>query len=197
MTLPLTPSVETILRSSIETLKTAIVPELTSEWGRYSGHLLSAALEYAITQLREDRQARHRSELAEALEALRPAIANSGDEELAAALDEPSPFEAASRLLVAGQRSPGLPADEVRAGLRPLLLRQLDEEFAAGLPLLMAFAPHEVHDHADRPVVLGTPDERALVLQLEKLLLHVGIERVDVDFLVVLDRHCGLSCADR
>jgi hypothetical protein len=143
VTLPLTPSVETILRSSIETLKTAIVPELSSEWARYSGHLLSAALEYAITQLREDRQARHRSDLAEALEALRPAIASAGDPALSAALDASSPFEAASRLLVAGQRSPGTLADEVRAGLRPLLLRQLDEEFAAGLPLLVAFAQNQ------------------------------------------------------
>jgi hypothetical protein len=140
VTLPLTPSVETILRSCVETLKTAIVPELSSEWGRYSGHLLSASLEYAITELREDRKARHRSELAEALEALRPAIASSGDGEFAAALDEPSPFEAASRLLVAGQRSSGPLADQVRAGLHPLLLRQLDEEFAAALPLLVAFA---------------------------------------------------------
>jgi hypothetical protein len=139
VTLPLSPSVETILRSCIETLRSAIVPELTSEWGRYSGHLLGASLEYAITQLREDRQTRYRSELAEALETLRPSIASSGDGELAAALDEPSPFEAASRLLVAGQRSPGPIADELRAGLRPLLLRQLDEEFAAALPLLVAF----------------------------------------------------------
>ena len=143
MTLPLTPSVETILRSCIETLKTAIVPELTTEWGRYSGHLLSASLEYAMTQMQEDRETRHRGELSQALEALRPVIASSGDAELAAAVDEPSPFEAASRLLVAGQRSPGPLADEVRAGLRPLLLRQLDEEFAAGLPLLMAFAQNQ------------------------------------------------------
>jgi hypothetical protein len=127
----------------VETLKTAIVPELTSEWGRYSGHLLSASLEYAITQLREDRETRHRDELAEALEALRPAIASSGDRELSAALDESSPFEAASRLLVAGRRNPGPVADEVRAGLHPLLLRQLDEEFAAGLPLLVAFAQNQ------------------------------------------------------
>jgi hypothetical protein len=139
VTLPLTPSVETILRSCIETLESAIAPELESEWGRYSGQLLSASLEYAITQLREDREARHRSELAEALEALRSAIARSGNGELVAALDEPSPFEAASRLLVAGQRSPGPLTDEMRAGLRPLLLRQLDEEFAAALPLLLAF----------------------------------------------------------
>jgi len=139
VSLPISPSVETILRSCIETLKSAIVPELTSEWGRYSGHLLGASLEYAITKLREDHTARYRSELAEALEALRPAITSSGDDELMAALDEPSPFEAASRLLVAAQRSPGPLADELRAGLRPLLLRQLDEEFVASLPMLAAF----------------------------------------------------------
>jgi hypothetical protein len=139
VTLPLTPSVETILRRCIETLDSTIAPELTSEWGCYSGKLLSASLEYALTQMQEDRGTRHRSQLAEALEALRPAIANSGDGELSAALDEPSPFEAASRLLVAGQRSPGPLGDEVRAGLRPLLLLQLDEEFTAALPLLMAF----------------------------------------------------------
>ena len=140
MSLPVRPDPATILRSCIHTLDHVLLPEVESPWGRYSGDLLRAALEYAIGLLGEDRGVRHRSELAAALDALRPLIAETANPTLSAALDEPSPFEAASRLLVAGQQQPGPTSDRVREALRPLLLRQLDEEFAAAVPMLAAFA---------------------------------------------------------
>ena len=53
MALPVTPNVETILRSCVATLNAEIVPELTSDWGRYSGRLVAASLEYALKLLSE------------------------------------------------------------------------------------------------------------------------------------------------
>ena len=75
MALTVTPDVETILRSCVATLNEEIIPELTSDWGRYSGNLVAASLEYALTLLSEpEAPAQRRRELAEAIEALRPSI---------------------------------------------------------------------------------------------------------------------------
>ena len=140
MALTVTPNVETILRSCVATLNAEIVPELTSDWGRYSGKLVAASLEYALTLLSEpEAPAQRRRELAEAIEALRPSIEAAGHPEFTAALEAGSPYEVASKLLVAGQGDSSALAEELRAALHPLLQRQLEAQLAASSPLLRAF----------------------------------------------------------
>ena len=140
MTLPVTPNIETILRSCVATLNAEIVPELTSDWGRYSGNLVAASLEYALTLLSEpEAPAQRRRELAEAIEALRPSIEAAGRPEFTAALEAGSPYEVASKLLVAGQSASSTLAEELRAALHPLLQQQLEAQLAASSPLLRAF----------------------------------------------------------
>ena len=140
MALPVTPDVETILRSCVVTLNTEVVPELTSDWGRYSGKLVAASLEYALTLLSDpEAPAQRRRELAEAIEALRPSIEASRRPEFTAALEADSPYEVASKLLVAGQGDTSALAEELRAALHPLLEQQLEAQLAASFPLLGAF----------------------------------------------------------
>ncbi len=140
MALTVTPNVETILRSCIATLDAEIVPELTSDWGRYSGKLVAASLEYALTLLSEpEAPAQRRRELAEVIEALRPSIEAAERPEFTAALDAGSPYEVASKLLVAGQNDSSSLAEELRAALHPLLEQQLGAQLAASSPLLRAF----------------------------------------------------------
>lgn len=140
MTLPVAPNVETILRSCVATLNAEIVPELTSDWGRYSGKLVAASLEYALTLLSDpEAPARRRRELAEAIEALRPSIDAAARPEFTAALREESPYEVASKLLVAAQSDPSALAEELRSALHPLLEQQLEAQLAASSPLLGAF----------------------------------------------------------
>jgi hypothetical protein len=140
LTLPVTPNVETILRSCVETLNAEVVPELTSDWGRYSGKLVAASLEYALTLLSDpEAPERRRRELAEVIESLRPGIEAAGSSALKAALEADSPYEVASRLLVAGQGDSSALAEELRAALHPLLEQQLEAQMAASLPLLGAF----------------------------------------------------------
>ncbi len=140
MALTVTPNVETILRSCIATLDAEIVPELTSDWGRYSGKLVAASLEYALTLLSEpEAPAQRRRELAEAIEVLRPSIEAAGRPEFTAALEADSPYEVASKLLVAGQSDSSALAEELRAALHPLLEQQLEAQLAASFPLLGAF----------------------------------------------------------
>ena len=140
MALTVTPSIETILRSCVATLNSEIVPELTSDWGRYSGKLVAASLEYALTLLADpEAPARRRQELADAIEALRPSIEASGRPEFTAALEAGSPYEVATKLLVAGQGDSSALAEELRAALHPLLEQQLEAQMAASFPLLGAF----------------------------------------------------------
>jgi hypothetical protein len=149
MTLPIQPDIETVLESCAHTLREVLLPEIESEWGRYSGDLCVASLEYALGLLKGDRNAGRREELAAAIENLRPEITAADLEEPSieewnAALRAPSPFVAASALLVAAQNHPGPLADRVRAGLHPLLHAQLDAEMTAAMPLFAAFARNMV-----------------------------------------------------
>jgi len=140
LALTVTPNVETILRSCITTLDAEIVPELTSDWGRYSGKLVAASLEYALTLLSEpEAPAQRCRELAEAIETLRPSIEAAGRPEFTTALEAGSPYLVASKLLVAGQSDSSSLAEELRAVLHPLLEQQLGEQLAASSPLLRAF----------------------------------------------------------
>jgi len=140
VTLPVQPSVETILRACVATMRDVVLPELESEWGRFSGGLLMGSLEYAIGLLDGDRAAQHRAALSAAIEGLRPLVEASATGELGDAFDSSSPFEVATRLLVFGQGNPGPVGEQVRAALHPLLFGQLDDELTAAAPLLENFA---------------------------------------------------------
>ena len=140
MTLPVGPDVETILASCIETLRDVVVPNVEGEWPRYSADLLVGSLEYAQQMLHHDRDAERRAELATAIDRVREQVASAPERAWHEALEAPSPFEAASRLLVACQNHPGSVADGVREVLHPVLRGQLDTEFARTLGLFSAFA---------------------------------------------------------
>jgi hypothetical protein len=140
MTLPVAPDVETILDSCIETLKDAVVPHIEGEWPRYSAELLVGSLEYVKHLLGEDFNQSRRLELEHALEEVREFLAEESSSEWAEALAENSPFEAASRLLVASQNAGGEVAERVRATLHPVLHAQLDAEMGRSLGLFAAFA---------------------------------------------------------
>jgi hypothetical protein len=144
MTLPIQPDIETVLESCAYTLREVLLPEIKSEWGRYSGDLCVASLEYALGLLKGDRNAARREELAAAIERLRPDVAAAEHGAWSRALEAPSPFVAASALLVAAQNNPGPLADRVRAALHPLLHAQLDAEMAAAMPLFAAFVKNMV-----------------------------------------------------
>jgi hypothetical protein len=144
MTLPIQPDIETVLESCAHTLREVLLPEIESEWGRYSGDLCIASIEYARGLLKGDRNAGRRAELAAAIERLRPDVAAADRRKWHGALDAPSPFVAASALLVAAQNDPGPLADRVRAVLHPVLHAQLDAEMAAAMPLFAAFAKNMV-----------------------------------------------------
>lgn len=140
MTLPVSPDPDTILTSCIETLRDVVVPNVEGEWPRYSADLLIGSLEYVQQLLREDLDPNRRAELRAALDELAPLVEAAGGSAFAEALAELSPFEAASRMLVASQNEPGELADRVRATLHPVLHRQLDAEMARSMGLFSAFA---------------------------------------------------------
>jgi hypothetical protein len=139
MTLPVSPDAETILAACVETLRDVVVPNVEGEWPRYSADLLVGALEYVLQLLREDHDGLRREELATAIETVRGLVASEPEPQWSAALEAASPFEAASRLLVAGQNHPGPVADGVRGVLHPVLKSQLDAEFARSMGLFLAF----------------------------------------------------------
>lgn len=140
MTLPVTPDAETVLASCLETMRDVVLPEVESDWGRYSAELCVASIEYALGLLGEDRNETRRRALAEAVERVAPDVRASESPVWLAALEGSSPFVVASQLLVAGQDDPGPLAERVRAVLHPVLHAQLDAEMTAGLPLFAAFA---------------------------------------------------------
>jgi len=140
MTLPAGPDADTILESCIETLRDVVVPNVEGEWPRYSADLLVGSLEYAKQLLGEDQNAKRRAELAAAVDRVRELVAADAEPHWDEALAADSPFEAASRLLVAGQNHPGPVADGVREILHPVLNAQLDAEFARSIGLFGAFA---------------------------------------------------------
>jgi hypothetical protein len=140
MTLPVSPDVETVLQSCAETLRDVLLPEIESAWGRYSGELCVASLEYAIGLLQADRNAPRRAALSRAIAELRPVVEASGSAAMLGALAEESPYAAASGLLVASQNEEGEHSERIRAALHPVLHGQLDEEMSAAMPLFIAFA---------------------------------------------------------
>ncbi len=140
MTLPVSPDVETILDSCIESLRDVVVPSVEGEWPRYSAELVVGSLEYVKHLLKEDLNEQRRVELQQAVDGVRDLVAGESAPQWAEALAEASPFEAASKLLVACQDIGGDTADRVRAALHPVLRGQLDAEFGRTIGLFSAFA---------------------------------------------------------
>jgi hypothetical protein len=136
VSLPVQPEPATILRAAIRTLNDVVVPDLTGEWERVCGTMVADSLQYALDLLADDRAPARRQQLALAVESLRPVVVASGAEEALAALEQASPFEAASRLLIHAQGVPGPGSDAIRATLHPVLMQQLDVEFDAALGLV-------------------------------------------------------------
>ncbi|MCP3986532.1 MAG: hypothetical protein GY723_19285 [bacterium] len=144
MTLPVAPDVETILDSCIETLRDVVAPSVEGDWPRYNAELMVGSLEYVKHLLREDIDASRREELSRALDQVKEIVAADPAPEWAEALQEESPFEAASRLLVACQNSGGEVAERIRATLHPVLHAQIDAEMARTMGLFSAFARNMV-----------------------------------------------------
>jgi hypothetical protein len=117
-----------------------VLPEVESDWGRYSAELCVASIEYALGLLGRDRNEARRRDLAEGIEAVAAEVRASGSASWVAALEGSSPFAIAGKLLVEAQNDPGPLAERVRAALHPRLHAQLDAEMKAGLPLFAAFA---------------------------------------------------------
>ncbi len=140
MTLPVAPDVDTILDSCIETLRDVVAPNVEGEWPRYSAELMVGSLEYVKHLLSEDFNASRRKELGCAVDEVRGIVADDSAPQWAEALAEESPFEAASKLLVACQDLGGDVAERVRATLHPVLYAQLDAEFGRTIGLFGAFA---------------------------------------------------------
>lgn len=140
MSLPVHPDAENVLRSCAETLQKVVLPEVETDWGRYSASLCIASLEYAIGLLQGDRNTPNREELALAVEGLRSGLGDEAPSAMREALQADSPWEAASALLVASQNEGGELGEQVRAALHPVLYGQLDREMAAAMPLFIAFA---------------------------------------------------------
>ncbi len=144
MTLPVSPDVETILDSCIETLRDVVVPSVEGEWPRYSAELMVGSLEYAKELLRGHPNAARREEMARAVEEVRGIVAVDPAPAWSEALAEESPFQAASRLLVACQNDGSELSERVRAILHPVLRQQLDAEMARTIGLFSAFARNMV-----------------------------------------------------
>lgn len=140
MSLPVPPTAEIILKNSISTLRDVLLPATKDdEWARFNTGLLMGALEYALATLGEDRAAKHRMNLTNVLSDLGASIKVSGTTDIINMLDNPSPFEAASRLLVWAQNNPGDLAREIQKVLRSELYSQLEEELEASAPIMEAF----------------------------------------------------------
>ena len=92
-------------------------------------------------------------------------------------------------------RGIGEPVDvttiETRGSRRTALMRA---RWPDAVSQKLSRAPDVGHDHPDRPALLVRPDEGALVVGEEQLLLDVVVEAVDRDVLVVLAgrRSCSL-----
>ncbi len=140
MTLPIGPDADTILAACVETLRDVVLPNVEGEWPRYSADLMVGALEYTRSLLDTNPEQARRVELAATLASVAELVEASGEAHFIEALDETSPFEVASRLLVACQNHPGELASSIKAQLHPVLIGQLDAEMGRSFGMFLAFA---------------------------------------------------------
>lgn len=127
-----------ILRSVEVTIREQLLPALPADqaWARAAAVQLVGLVRYAQRRA-PDRTAERVDELAGVLASL------SGNELVAAAWDgdrsQRAVMTAASAALTAAVPRTDDAADEVRTVLRPVLVRQLDDELASTAPLVAAF----------------------------------------------------------
>jgi len=127
-----------ILRSVEHTVRQLLLPVIpeTEAWARAAAVQLVGLVRYAIQRGDDQTEARV-AEVADTLTAL------AGNELVTAAWNgdrsQRGVMQAASTVLVNAVGRDDDAADEVRAMLRPILLRQLDDELASTAPLVGAF----------------------------------------------------------
>jgi hypothetical protein len=127
-----------ILRSVEATLREVLLPALPAdaEWARAAGVQLVGLVRYAVDRS-ADRTAQRVAEIADVLTDLAGneivGALWSGDRGQRAVMAAAG----AARAAAVGRRD--VAADEVRAILRPLVVRQLDDELAETAPLVDAF----------------------------------------------------------
>ncbi len=127
-----------ILRSVEYTLRDVLLPALPdeAEWPRTATVQLIGLVRYALRR-GEDRTTARTDEVAEVLGRLRANdIVNASWDGTATQV---AVMDAAGRALAAAVGRDDAAAAEVRAELRPVLLRQLDDELAETGPLVDAF----------------------------------------------------------
>jgi hypothetical protein len=119
------------------TVRDVLLPALTDDWARAAAVQLVGVVRYARRRPADDLDARV-AELRATLHALahnplaiahQPPVDSGAGDVLAAA----------GHVLAAAVEDDGPAGDEVRALLRPVLLRHLDEELAVTAPLVAAF----------------------------------------------------------
>lgn len=116
------------------TVRNVLLPAIDDEWARAAAIQLVGVARYA-SRRPDDRTAEHAAEVAAVLLSLvqNPLVVQPIDASPQAVL------AAAGATLAAAVADDGAAGDEVRAVLRPVLLRHLDEEFAITGPLVHAF----------------------------------------------------------
>jgi hypothetical protein len=124
-------------RSVERTLRDVLLPALPAdhEWARTAAVQLAGLARYAATRPDDQATTRH-VELKSVLTGLRrnPLV---GD--LDPSIDGAGLLAVAGRALAAAVGRDDEPAHEIRAVLRPVLVRQLDDELAVTAPLVAAF----------------------------------------------------------
>jgi len=127
-----------ILRCVESSVRTLLIPAIPAdeEWARAAAVQLVGLVRYAMSR-GPDQTAARVSEIAAVLHSL------SGNEIVAAVWrgdsSQPSVMAAAGAALAAAVGRDDHAAQEVRAVLRPVLVRQLDDELGATAPLVDAF----------------------------------------------------------
>ncbi|MFN0093253.1 MAG: hypothetical protein ACKVVT_00535 [Dehalococcoidia bacterium] len=135
------PTRQELLSSAIRTVEEILAPELRTAWAKASAGQLVGLLKYALADTGDASLARQDAELRSVLLRLlaeHPGLAAIAGVDPALAGSD-GLREAAGRLLSHAQTASGPAVDAVGTGLRPVALRQIDEDLAEAGPLLQGF----------------------------------------------------------
>ena len=118
------------------TVRDVLLPALTDDWARAAAVQLVGVIRYARRRPADPLDAR--------VDELRAVLHDLGDNPLVVANplragDAADVFAVVGRILAAAVADDGLHADEVRRVLRPVVVRQLDDELEVTGPLVAAF----------------------------------------------------------
>lgn len=131
------PSDADLWRCVEQTVHRVLLPAISDEWARAAAVQLVGLARYAVRRP-DDRTAERAAELASVLGSI------AGNELVAAewtagSSDPSTVMGAAGRILASAITRDDAAGDEVRAVLRPVVLRQVDDELAFTAPLVDAF----------------------------------------------------------